>query len=210
MARIATIGTFDGYHIGHAEVIRTLKEEALRQRLTPVVITFRNHPLSVVRPDRIPAPLSTPDEKKGFLSAEDVEVVMTDFTPEMAALSARQWLTRLRDIYDVRCVVIGYDNTFGSDGRNMTREEYMALGHSLGMEIIPAPRLEGVSSSSIRKLISAGSLEEAARLCGRPYTLCGKITRGNQLGRTIGFPTANLVPTPGSRLLQPVFLPSLR
>ncbi len=203
MGKIATIGTFDGVHIGHLTVIRTLKDYASKCGLNPVVFTFSNHPLSVIKPQKAPACLLSAEEKYNMLRKEDVEVIMTDFTKDMASLSASQWLRHLRDKYDVKAIVLGYDNTFGSDGRHLSREDYAALGKELDIDIIPAQEIDGISSSKIRKLISEGNLKEAQFLSGKPFSISGKIIKGNQLGRTIAFPTANLLPYNPCQILPP-------
>ena len=129
----ATIGTFDGVHRGHQEVLAILRDSARIGHMKPVVVTFDRHPLSVIAPERAPKDIYTS------------EVLMMKFSQEMMHLSAAEWLTLLRDRYNVRLVVLGYDNTFGSDGRAMTTDDYIRLGAALGIEVIVAPEIPGCS-----------------------------------------------------------------
>ncbi len=204
----ATVGTFDGVHRGHAVVLRTLAAEARRRGLQPMVITFDAHPLSVIAPERAPRTLMSASEKLAMLTRFDVtpplEVRMLHFTPGMMGLTAHDWMRHLRDTLGVRLIVIGYDNTFGSDGRAMQPEQYVALGRELGLEVVVAPVVEGCSSSRARRAVAGGDMKLAAEILGRPFSLGGHVGRGDRIGRTLGFPTANLMlPDLDSRLLPP-------
>lgn len=190
--RAATVGTFDGLHRGHAEVIRTLKNEAAARRLIPTVLTFDRHPLAVIAPEREPGTLIPADEKVRRLHDAGVDVKLLTFTPAMMAMTAREWLVRMRDDYGVRLIVVGYDNTFGCDGRTMSPADYVALGHDLGVEVTVPPIVDGCSSSKARKAVAAGDMEKAAWILGHPYTITGTVTEGDRIGRTLGFPTANI------------------
>lgn len=189
---IATVGTFDGVHRGHRRVIDTLLEEGRRRRLAPLLITFSNHPLQVVAPQRAPGMLSTTEEKSRALAEFPLAVSMLTFDRELCGLSARKWMERLRDEYGVRALVIGYDNTFGCDGRKLRHEDFHTLGRETGIEIIDAPEIAGISSSAIRKSLLAGEPERAAEMLGYQYPLSGIVVEGKQLGRKLGFPTANI------------------
>lgn len=199
-----TVGTFDGVHRGHRAVLRTLREEARRRGLSPRVITFSNHPLSVIAPGRAPLPLSAPAEKLAALTDEGVGVTILPFTRDMMGMTAREWMTHLRDDMNVRLIVVGYDNTFGSDGRSMSASDYMALGRELGIETVEAPVVEGCSSSAARRAVRDGDMPAAAHILGHPYSLTGTVEEGDRIGRTLGFPTANLrIPDADARLLPP-------
>ena len=200
----ATVGTFDGLHLGHHAVLDTLRREAAARGLTPAVITFNRHPLEIIAPARAPKLLMPLTEKTGRLSKENVDVRTFEFTREMMTMTARQWMTYLRDSLGVRLIVVGYDNTFGSDGRLMAPADYKMLGDELGVEVVEAPVVEGCSSSQARRAVAEGRMEEATRILGRPFSMSGKVVNGDRLGRTLGFPTANLeIAEPEHRLLPP-------
>lgn len=192
----ATVGTFDGVHRGHAEVLDTLGFEAVIRGLQPLAITFDRHPLSVVAPKRAPGMLTSRHERDLLIRSHRVEPVEIPFTPQLASMTAREWIQRLHEKYNVALLVIGYDNTFGHDGRSMTHEDYLHIGEESGIEIIEAPCLPGISSSAIRRAVAEGRITEAADMLGRPFALEGTVGTGQQVGRTIGFPTANVIPAP--------------
>lgn len=195
-AVMATIGMFDGVHRGHRFVIDNLVSRAHAEGMTPMVVTFSNHPLSVVRPEAAPKILTGPAKKADLLHALGVEdVVVEEFTPELRKLTAEQFLTMLRDKYGVGRLLIGYDHTFGSDSPR-TPEAFRQLGERLGIEVEILPQLphygERICSTTIRNLIGAGRVEDAAAMLGHPFAVEGTVVEGHQLGRTIGFPTANV------------------
>lgn len=198
--RIATVGNFDGCHRGHLALLETLAAEAYKRSLTPLVITFTNHPLSVLAPDRAPKALQPPDEKAALLRRYAGEVLMLDFSRSLAAITASQWMKLMRDNMGVRAIVLGYDNTFGSDGRSLSFADYAAIAERLELDIILAPQLEGCSSSRARSAVTQGDMDLAADILGRPYSISGTVTQGNQIGRTIGVPTANLQTDPALAL----------
>lgn len=190
--KAAAIGTFDGVHEGHRLLLRCLRQKAAKAGLEPLVITFDRHPLEVVAPERAPLRLSTPEQQMRMLRAEGVDVCVVPFTESTRSLTAEEWLRRLRDTMGVRLVVLGYDNTFGSDGRQLSASDYDAIGKALGLGVVHAPRLDGVSSSAVRRAVAAGDVELAARMLGRYFTLEGCVEHGRHLGTGLGFPTANL------------------
>ncbi len=198
--RGVTVGTFDGVHLGHREVLSTLRTECASRGLSPLVITFDRHPLSVLAPERVPGQLMETEEKLQLLGKEDMAVQSLIFTTGLAGVSARNWLRRMRDEYDAGLVVIGYDNTFGCDGRSLDSGDYIRIGREEGLEVVVAPSLPGISSSAIRKAVEEGDMENASRMLGRSYMLSGEVVHGKALGRTLGFPTANLHVEPGRKL----------
>lgn len=198
---VATVGTFDGVHRGHSEVLRALKQEASIRGLEPVVFTFDRHPLETIAPERAPRLIMTEEERGRHIRNEDIRTVHVPFTRELSRLTAAEWMKRLRDRYGAKAVVIGYDNKFGSDGRTLTFEDYRRLGQSLGMDVIEAPEMEGFSSSAVRKAVAEGQMTKAREILGRPFYITGEVIKGRQLGRTIGVPTANV--EPDSRQLIP-------
>ncbi len=193
--RIAVVGMFDGVHTGHRHLLTHLKEEAQKRSLTPMAVTFSNHPLELIAPGNAPELLTLPQQKQRLIEELGVECRMIPFDEKLRNTSAADFLRSLRDSYGVEVLVMGFNNRFGHDAPR-DFNEYRRLGENCGVTIIPAteyaPDGRKISSTEIRKLISAGEVAEAARLLGRPYTIEGTVEEGKQLGRTIGFPTANL------------------
>ncbi|MDE5773306.1 MAG: riboflavin biosynthesis protein RibF [Muribaculaceae bacterium] len=197
MSKTATVGNFDGCHRGHRAVLNTLLREGHDRNEQTLVITFSNHPLSVIAPERAPSALSTPDDKLTRLRRAADQCIMLQFTPELCRLTAREWMQRLRDEYDVRTLVLGYDNTFGSDGRQMSQQDYLRLGKEMGVDIVIVPALHDYSSTGVRKAVSKGDMPRAAKILGRYYSLRGRVSHGDRIGSSIGIPTANLQPAEG-------------
>ena len=190
----ATIGTFDGVHTGHKLVLKTLIEEAEKNALTPVAITFDRHPLSLVDKSREPASICGHKEKISLIEKTGVKTEVITFDDRIRNLTAKLWMKKIREELGVRLLVIGYDNRFGSDGFELTMEEYKTAGRDCGIEMIWAPELKGVSSSKIRSAIKNGDMESVFKMLGRNYEISGKVMKGQSLGRTIGYPTANITP----------------
>ena len=197
MPKAAAIGTFDGVHLGHAEVLSTLRNVASEKSLEPIAVTFDRHPLELIAPERAPKAITTIAKKESLIAQAGVSPVVVPFDEELRKTTARKWMEILRREHDVRLLVVGYDNTFGSDGVNLSIADYRSIGKELDMEVIEAPLVEGVSSSAVRKAIAAGDISAANDMLGRHFLLPGTVVHGNQLGRTIGFPTANLLAEPG-------------
>lgn len=192
MATAATVGTFDGFHRGHRVVVETLLAEARSRGMRPLALSFDRHPLLTIAPERAPLDLTTPAERRRLITAAGVDFTEIVFTREEAALTAREFIRGLRSRLDVRLIVIGYDNTFGSDGRRLSADDYIHIGAREGVEVLVAPVLEGISSSAIRQALSEGDVRRAAAMLGRPYSVAGIVEHGQALGRRLGFPTANL------------------
>ena len=198
--KIVTTGTFDGVHKGHRKVLDFMKERGAALGLSPAVVTFDRHPLEVISPERAPKLLMTPDDRDAALSSLGVEVVRLAFDESLRRLTAAQWLRRMHRA-GVEEVVVGYDNTFGCDGRSLRMEDYFRLGRAEGIAVEEAPLLPGVSSTLVRDALADGRVEDAARMLGRPYMLTGTVVHGRHLGHKLGFPTANV--DCGSRLAIP-------
>ena len=193
---VVTTGFFDGVHLGHRAVIGRLVSEAQARGDEPVLVTFWPHPRTVFQDGARELRLLTSlDEKKALLSSLGVErVEVLPFTRAFASLTAKEYLQDvLQGRLGARCLVVGYDNRMGRD--RLTAQELAPVAASLGMDMISVPVLEGsahISSTQIRKTLESGAVDTAARMLGYPYSLYGVVVAGNRLGRTIGFPTANM------------------
>ena len=194
---VATIGFFDGVHLGHRFLIDEMKEIAKARNLPSAIITFPEHPRAVLHADYQPKLLNSFEEKLQQLETTGVDYcIVLDFTIELSRLSAKEFITSiLAKSLHVKTLLIGYDHRFGHD-RTDGFEQYVVYGTECGIEVLKAsPYDEGntaVSSSEIRKLLQAGNVAEAAYLLTYPYQLLGHIVSGYKVGRTLGFPTANI------------------
>ncbi len=193
--RMAVIGMFDGVHTGHRYLLGELKRYASLSGLSPLAITFSNHPLELVAPEKAPRILTPTEEKIRLINEETVECMAITFDRQLRETPTADFLRMLHDRLGVEALLMGYNNRFGYNAPK-DFEEYRLLGENCGVEIVPAkeyaPEGTGISSTRIRTLLTQGNVEEAARLLGRPYSLVGTVESGKQLGRSLGFPTANL------------------
>ena len=207
-ATVIALGTFDGLHLGHTDVINTARDYAERNGLKLAVFTFSNHPLALIRPDLVPVRIISAEEKIKLLESFGVDYLINiPFTEDFAALSPDEFLDRLA-CFNYRCLVVGENFTYGFLGSGKT-ETLERSGRKNGFDVIVRPlvKMNGnvVSSTGIRNLIQAGHIEYANRMLGRAYSITGKIVHGEQRGRKLGFPTANIellhgemaVPAPG-------------
>lgn len=193
---VATIGFFDGVHIGHRFLIEQVRDEAARRSLPAAVITFPVHPRKVMQQDYQPALLCGYEEKVERLASTAIDYcVSLDFTLDVAALSAREFMQNvLKEQLRVDTLVIGYDHRFGHN-REDGFADYKRYGDEIGVSVVEAKELsrsEHVSSSRIRRLLGEGDIRKASQLLSYNYTISGKIVEGFKIGRTIGFPTANI------------------
>lgn len=193
---VATIGFFDGVHTGHRYLIEQVKQTAEKYNLPSAIITFPVHPRKVLQKDYQPALLCGYNEKIDRLATTGIDYCISiDFTKEISELSAQQFMQRiLKDRLSVNTLVIGYDHRFGYN-REDGFSDYNRYGTEMNMNVIEALPLSGsdhVSSSRIRKLLKEGYIRKAAKLLSYNYTISGKIVEGFKVGRTIGFPTANI------------------
>ena len=192
MEKAVTIGTFDGVHRGHRLVLDTLKTEAAKRGLQPVAVTFDRHPLELIAPHRAPGNLTSTERKSELIRREGVEPLILPFNEKLRGMRAYEWLDYIHRKYGVRLLVAGYDNTFGSDGIDMSIADYKAMGDAIGIEVIAATEEEGVSSSAVRKAVKRGDIANATALLGHRPELEGRVAPGFHIGKDIGFPTANL------------------
>ncbi|MDD3210112.1 bifunctional riboflavin kinase/FAD synthetase [Bacteroides graminisolvens] len=194
---VATIGFFDGVHLGHRFLIEQVKELAKDQGLRSALITFPVHPRQVMKSDYRPELLTTPEEKIELLKAQGVDYcIMLDFTVELSQLSA---LSFMKDIlqrrYNVSTLIIGYDHRFGHN-RSEGFEDYVRYGQQIGMNVYRAQACMiddlNISSSLVRTHLLEGKIDLSTRYLGYNYSIEGVVVGGYRVGRTIGFPTANL------------------
>ena len=215
---VVTTGFFDGVHLGHRHVLSAVVSSARERGEEAVVVTFWPHPRTVLQQDaREFRMLTSLEEKKALLAAAGIDrVEVLPFTREFAAMTAEEYLAMLRDRYGASLVVMGYDNRIGSDrltidaltGAFESRKPSSLRSSSLPTSLLAVgplpftwpraamvsgdPNAPVISSTKIRKALQEGRVEEANAMLGYGYTLYGVVVAGNRLGRTIGFPTANM------------------
>ena len=217
MAVIAT-GFFDGVHLGHRLVIDTLTSEAKKRGEESVVLTFWPHPRTVLQNGaRDLRLLTTLSEKKSLLESMGVDrVEVVRFTKEFSRLSSEEYLNEVvKERYGGTAILLGYDNRMGRDAGSP--DTIASIAESVGLEVIRTESVpsgedgeRAISSTLIRSLVAEGKVEEASSLLGYRYSLYGVVVAGNRLGRSIGFPTANmqlyeplkLVPGDGAYLVE--------
>ena len=202
MSRIATIGFFDGVHKGHQFLFAQVCKMAEQEGMQPLIVTFDQHPRAVLQNDYIPQLITSLEERRALLQ-QYAEVLVLPFE-QIRALTAQQFMSFLKDEYDVQKIVMGYDHRFGSDKLNQIHD-YRLVAQSIGMEIIKQGEyIDGewhVSSTEIRQALLNGNVVVANELLGRNYTLNGVVVRGKGIGHTIGFPTANIQPETPEKII---------
>lgn len=196
----ATIGFFDGVHIGHVHLLEQLKAIAAQRGLKSMAITFPEHPRQILQADYRPRLLSAPNEKIALLQASGIDYCMPfHFTTEIAGMSAYTFMKSfLQERLGVNTLLVGHDHHFGHEA-GTTYLDYKKIGDQIGMDVILSTALlhEGipVSSSRIRKELSMGNISQANIMLGHLYHIGGTVVHGLQNGRQMGFPTANLGPS---------------
>ena len=193
---VVTVGMFDGVHRGHQYLIDCLKKEAAQQGFVSGVITFTNHPRSVMLPKLNVPLLDTPEDRLQLIADQGVDLVVPlNFTLDFSYLSAKAFIEVLRDALNMRELVVGPDFAFGYQ-REGTTEVLARLGKEMGfgVKIVEPVKFDGliVSSTAVRSRVQAGDMAGAAWMLTRPFSLSGLVVKGDQRGRQIGFPTANL------------------
>lgn len=206
---VITVGTFDGVHRGHRDVIERLVARSRVLKIPSVLVTFEPHPLQIVNPSAAPLLLTTHDEKLEVIAETGVDyMAVVPFTSELASFSAENFVELvLRRCFRMRELLIGYDHGFGRQ-RAGNVNVLRSLGERDGFRLevvdpVSTPDGHSVSSTSIRRAIAGGDLDRAAASLGRLYSVSGRVIEGAQRGRTIGFPTLNLGPPPPRKLLPP-------
>ncbi len=194
MKRAVTMGNFDGCHLGHQTLFRSLKAVAEANGLLPTVISFEPHSNYVLRGPGDPLLLTTTEEKREFVESLGLEFMVLPFTKEMASQPfdsfVRQELIEKREVVSM---FFGHDHNFGAGGKGNYETITAAFPElSTQMLSIVLHKGERVSSSAVRTALEMGDVERAQTYLGRPYRLTGTVVEGKRLGRTLGFPTANL------------------
>ena len=205
---VVTVGTFDGVHLGHRAVLEEIRDRASATGRRAVLLTFHPHPLRIVRPEATPPLLTTPVEKKEILAETGLDyAVFLAFSPALSRYSPRRFVEEIL-VGRLRLdeLVIGHDHGFGR-GRSGDVTLLREIGTELGfaVDVVEPVLIEGaaVSSSLIRRAVSEGRLDAARTRLGRPYSARGVVVRGEQRGRDLGFPTANLSIDATEKLLPP-------
>lgn len=198
---VVSVGMFDGVHRGHQYLLSRLKEVASQRGCSSAVITFTNHPRSVMRPDtRIPL-LNSAEDRLRLLGEQGVDLVVPlGFTLELSYLRAREFVNVLRSSLNMQGLVIGPDFAFGYQ-REGTAEVLTALGEEMGffVDVVQPVQFDGlvVSSTEVRNCVEAGDMQHATAMLGRAFVISGYVVEGDRRGRLIGFPTANVAVEPG-------------
>ena len=206
---VITVGTFDGVHRGHRDVVERLVARGRTLKIPSVLVTFEPHPLEIVNPAAAPMLLTTHNEKLEVLAETGLDyIAVLPFTPELASYSAEDFVEIiLRRRFRLRELLIGYDHGFGKQ-RAGNVDVLRTLGERDGFRVevvdpVATPDGHSVSSTSIRRAVAGGDLERASAALGRLYSVSGRVVQGSQRGRTIGFPTLNLGSPPQRKLLPP-------
>ena len=194
---IVAIGVFDGLHIGHLTLLKRLGEESIRLHLEPVVMTFRNHPNSVLRRNFVTRYLISVEERIDRIKRLGLEnIVPVDFDAELSKLKVESFVNLLIKTIKMKVLVVGPDFVVGHN-REGTISVLKNLGRKLGFSVMVIPQIfdsneKIVSSTAIREAISCGTMERASLMLGYNYSMHGKIVRGAGIGKELGFPTANI------------------
>lgn len=192
---VIAMGTFDGLHVGHMQVINAAKDEARQSGCKLAVFTFSNHPLTLIAPDKAPLALLSERQKIDLLGSLGVDVLIDiPFTREFADIEPLDFLQRLSAV-GYTCLVVGDNFTYGRFGKGNTKSlRYASKLIGFKLLVLPLANINGVTISStiIRRFVLEGQVEKAAAMLGRWYSLTGIVSHGKERGRGLGFPTANL------------------
>ena len=195
---VVTIGNFDGVHRGHRQIFSHVREHADRLSATSVVITFAPHPLQLLDAERAPRLITTQEQKRSLIAESDIDLLLViPFTQRFAETPADEFVRSvLSRCLGMKLLVIGHDYAFGK-GRAGNEAMLLCLGKELGFDLVsidPVGDAELLfSSSAVRRLIEGGSVADVVSVLGRCHRISGQVVQGRKIGRTIGFPTANIV-----------------
>ena len=203
---VLTIGTFDGVHKGHQAILKDVVQQAKAIDGESILITFEPHPRKLIYPEQSLQLLTTLDEKIKLIEATGIRhIVVTPFNTAFASLTAEEYM---RDFlvkkFQPEHIVIGYDHRFGHDrAGNLDLLQSISGQYGFTVNEIPAQKIDeaAVSSTKIRKALESGDVTGAHAMLGRAYTLSGTIVTGAQIGRKLGFPTANIQPADADQLI---------
>lgn len=192
---VATIGMFDGVHLGHQYVLQQVVDYARQHGMQALCITFDHSP----RREQVLTPL---DEKLQLIRQTGIDTIeVLHFTKALKQLTAREFMEQeLLQKLNVKVLLTGYDNRFGHN-REEGFDDYVRYGEELGIKVLALPAKGSISSSHIRQLLAQGYVSEAAECLGHPYSICGQVTHGEHIGTQLGFPTANIKTAESSQLI---------
>ncbi len=196
MGRVVSVGNFDGCHVGHQKIFEKIREIAKEKHLIPTVVSFEPHTRHVLAPSGAPLLLTTPAEKKEFVESFGLEFIALPFHLELASMPFDSFVnTILIPSIGTEYMVFGHDHHFGAAGRG-SFDSFTETFPKMPAEKLPAVMIRSapVSSSVIREFLLQGDLKQSREFLGKPYRIRGTVVSGKQLGRTLGFPTANLEP----------------
>lgn len=202
---VITIGNFDGVHLGHKKLINMVKEISVRENLTSIVFSFNPHPFEVFNKDKDFFYILTQEEKTMEIDNLGIDIFLNyPFTFEFSKITFYEFIKILKHKLNCRVLIVGDDYCFGKNRRGNVAT-LIEIGKDFEMDIIKVPNIklygDRVSSSEIRKYLTEKNIQKANALLGKHYYISGEVVEGNKLGRTIGFPTANIIPTEEKLLL---------
>jgi riboflavin kinase/FMN adenylyltransferase len=203
---VLTIGTFDGFHIGHREIIRSVTETARENDSRNFVITFEPHPRSVISKDYDVKLITTIDEKIELFEKAGIEnVLIINFTLDFSKLTAEEFVSEyLVNKIGINSIILGHDHKLGKD-RAGGEDKIKELGAKYGFNVVPVSAVqiddEIISSTKVRNALLNGELDKVNKFLGRDYSINGKVVEGAKRGRTLGFPTANINPDDPNKII---------
>ncbi len=212
---VVTVGTFDGVHLGHRVILGEVVKQAKRSDGESVLLTFEPHPRKLLFPDQ-PLGIITPlQQKLELITAAGIDhIVVVPFTRQFAGISAQEYIEQFMvGIFHPHSIIIGYDHRFGNDRNgDLKLLESYAAQYSYELIEIPPQMIDeaAVSSTKIRHAITEGRMGDARVMLGRNYSLTGTVVHGHKLGRTLGYPTANVQPTDTDQIIPSLGIYAIR